>query len=100
MHVGLLSSHLIITSKELPLIQGKREYKNELLNLAFDLGSRLVRAFETPTGIPYGTVTKKKQEPNIKEKGEKTNRTKNRKKGEKRERKKKKDKKHNGKIEE
>jgi mannosidase alpha-like ER degradation enhancer 2 len=32
------------------------EYNNELLTLAIDLGERLLPAFGTKTGIPYGTV--------------------------------------------
>ena len=28
----------------------------QLLNLAYDLGLRLLPAFETPTGIPYARV--------------------------------------------
>lgn len=31
-------------------------YNGQLLNLALDLGKRLLPAFDTPTGIPYGTV--------------------------------------------
>ncbi|CAM9853566.1 unnamed protein product [Ascophyllum nodosum] len=32
------------------------DYKGQLLALAEELGRRLLPAFETPTGIPYGTV--------------------------------------------
>jgi Glycosyl hydrolase family 47 len=32
------------------------EYDGFLLDLALDLGNRLLLAFDTPTGIPYGTV--------------------------------------------
>ena len=31
-------------------------YKNELLDLAEDLATRLLPAFDTPTGIPYGSI--------------------------------------------
>lgn len=31
-------------------------YQGELLKLALDVGSRLVRAFDTPTGLPYGSI--------------------------------------------
>ena len=31
-------------------------YRGELLALALDLGWRLLKAFDTPTGIPYGAV--------------------------------------------
>lgn len=33
-----------------------RSYDSSLLALAEDLAYRLLPAFETPTGIPYGTV--------------------------------------------
>ncbi|KYR00514.1 glycoside hydrolase family 47 protein [Tieghemostelium lacteum] len=48
---GLLSSHLL-AEKYL----GADKYKGGLLPLATDLGERLLVAFHTPTGIPYGTV--------------------------------------------
>eukprot|EP00959_Pyramimonas_sp_CCMP1952_P158378 3312133-Pyramimonas_sp.AAC.2 len=31
-------------------------YDGELLDRALDLGHRLLRAFDTPTGIPYGSI--------------------------------------------
>lgn len=36
----------------------------KLLSLAYDLGKRLLVAFETPTGIPYGTVNLRRGVPN------------------------------------
>ncbi|XP_060960467.1 alpha-mannosidase I MNS4 isoform X2 [Cannabis sativa] len=51
---GLLSAHLIAsdyaTGMKIPT------YDNQLLNLAEDLGRRLLPAFDTPTGIPFGSV--------------------------------------------
>ncbi|KAK4586232.1 hypothetical protein RGQ29_023427 [Quercus rubra] len=51
---GLLSAHLIAsdyaTGMKIP------SYDNQLLNLAEDLARRLLPAFETPTGIPFGSV--------------------------------------------
>ncbi|KAG5152287.1 hypothetical protein AAZX31_10G169700 [Glycine max] len=51
---GLLSAHLIATDyatgMRVPL------YDNQLLNLAEDLARRLLPAFDTPTGIPFGSV--------------------------------------------
>ncbi|ONK67370.1 uncharacterized protein A4U43_C06F19470 [Asparagus officinalis] len=51
---GLLSAHLIAsdyaTGMKLP------SYDDELLHLAEDLAQRLLPAFDTPTGIPYGSV--------------------------------------------
>ncbi|TMW56240.1 hypothetical protein Poli38472_008888 [Pythium oligandrum] len=52
---GLLSAHLFAIDEKLGLFP-PGEYKNELLTLAVDLGDRLMPAFDTPTGIPYGTV--------------------------------------------
>ena len=51
---GLLSAHLFASSEEHGMkIDG---YKGELLTLAHDLGSRLLVAFDTDTGIPYARV--------------------------------------------
>ncbi|GMH19975.1 hypothetical protein Nepgr_021816 [Nepenthes gracilis] len=51
---GLLSAHLIAsdyaTGMRIPA------YDNQLLHLSEDLGRRLLPAFETPTGIPFGSV--------------------------------------------
>ncbi|XP_057423846.1 alpha-mannosidase I MNS4 isoform X1 [Lotus japonicus] len=51
---GLISAHLIAsdyaTGMRVPL------YDNQLLNLAEDLARRLLPAFDTPTGIPFGSV--------------------------------------------
>jgi mannosidase alpha-like ER degradation enhancer 2 len=51
---GLLSAHLLASDPDLPSYLPN--YNGELLELAIDLGWRLVRAFETPTGMPYGSV--------------------------------------------
>lgn len=37
-------------------MNGEERYENELLSLAIDLADRLIPAFQTKTGIPYGTV--------------------------------------------
>lgn len=50
---GLLSAHGLAANSELGLYPG---YNGSLLVLAEDLGRRLLPAFETATGIPYGTV--------------------------------------------
>nr|XP_048333092.1 alpha-mannosidase I MNS4 isoform X2 [Ziziphus jujuba var. spinosa] len=51
---GLLSAHLIAsdyaTGMKIPT------YDNQLLNLAEDLARRLLPAFDSPTGIPFGSV--------------------------------------------
>ena len=54
---GLLSSHLI--AKDLKE-KKKIEYKDKLLMLAEDLGQRLLPAFDTPTGMPYGSINLKR----------------------------------------
>ncbi|KAJ0982420.1 hypothetical protein J5N97_010675 [Dioscorea zingiberensis] len=51
---GLLSAHLIASDYSTGMkIQS---YDNELLHLSEDLAQRLLPAFDTPTGIPYGSV--------------------------------------------
>ncbi|EPS72201.1 hypothetical protein M569_02557, partial [Genlisea aurea] len=51
---GLLSAHLIAsdynTGMRIP------SYNDELLHLAEDLANRMLPAFDTPTGIPFGSV--------------------------------------------
>lgn len=51
---GLLSAHLLAsdytTGMRIP------SYDDELLHLAEDLGRRMLPAFDTPTGIPFGSV--------------------------------------------
>ncbi|XP_057960219.1 alpha-mannosidase I MNS4 isoform X2 [Malania oleifera] len=51
---GLLSAHLIASD----FATGMRipSYDNELLHLSEDLAQRLLPAFDTPTGIPFGSV--------------------------------------------
>ncbi|KAJ1458878.1 glycosyl hydrolase family 47-domain-containing protein [Pelagophyceae sp. CCMP2097] len=66
---GLVSSHMLAVDASLNLTQDLRQldnrstfvqskfvYSDQLLLLAVDLAERLLPAFETPTGIPYGTV--------------------------------------------
>lgn len=55
---GLLSAHLFAIDPELQLMP-PGSYKGELLELARDLGDRLLPAFDTRTGIPFGTVNLK-----------------------------------------
>ncbi|RCV27588.1 hypothetical protein SETIT_5G336600v2 [Setaria italica] len=54
---GLLSAHLIASD----YATGMRiqSYDDQLLNLAADLAQRLLPAFDTPTGIPFGSVNLK-----------------------------------------
>lgn len=52
---GLLSGHLFASEEKYGFrIDG---YADELLELARDLGERLLPAFATPTGIPYARVS-------------------------------------------
>lgn len=53
---GLLSAHLFAVDEELGVYDGEEEYDFGLLRLAQDIGDRLLPAFDSPTGIPYGTV--------------------------------------------
>lgn len=59
---GLLSAHLFAIDGTLQMYPENDStaledlYHHELLHLAIDLGDRLMPAFNTKTGIPYGTV--------------------------------------------
>lgn len=60
---GLLSAHILaLDRRELGITEAflnsppHLPYDGKLLDLALDLGDRLIPAFETKTGIPYGTV--------------------------------------------
>ena len=52
---GLLSAHIF--SVESAYGFALPGYNNELLELAYDLGERMLPAFNTPTGIPYARVS-------------------------------------------
>jgi hypothetical protein len=56
---ALLSAHLLIVDPLQPFGNLKiSDYDNELLDLAHDLASRLLPAFEnTPHGLPYPRVS-------------------------------------------
>jgi mannosidase alpha-like ER degradation enhancer 2 len=54
---GLLAAHLVAMNETLNIYQG--EYHSGLLDLSVDLADRLLVAFDTPTGLPYGTVNLK-----------------------------------------
>ncbi|CAM9806758.1 unnamed protein product, partial [Discosporangium mesarthrocarpum] len=73
---GLLSAHMLASDKDLGLYDhqvvagvepdkedgggaGGGTYRGELLSLALELGNRLLPAFRTRTGIPFGTVNLK-----------------------------------------
>jgi len=56
---GLLSAHLMAVDPALGIFDGvpaSEVYTGHLLSLSIDLGNRLLPAFGTDTGIPYGTV--------------------------------------------
>ncbi|CAL5327209.1 hypothetical protein CsSME_00006872 [Camellia sinensis var. sinensis] len=54
---GLVSAHILATDSTNRLVQ--RNYKNQLLILAEDLGRRFLPAFDTPTGLPYAWINLK-----------------------------------------
>lgn len=64
---GLLSAHLFASDDDLGAQFAKQSktgssfrldwYQGELLELAWDLGKRLLPAFNTPTGLPYARVS-------------------------------------------
>lgn len=51
---GLLSGHQFASAPAQPFYIPW--YRDELLNMAHDLGKRLLPAFKTPTGIPFARV--------------------------------------------
>ncbi|EAU84717.2 ER degradation-enhancing alpha-mannosidase-like 1 [Coprinopsis cinerea okayama7 len=51
---GLLSGHLYASQPDQPFYLPW--YRGQLLELAYDLGDRLLPAFSTPTGIPYARI--------------------------------------------
>ncbi len=55
---GLLSAHQMAVDAQLSIYNehANEKYNGGLLELAIDLGNRLLPAFKTNTGIPYGTV--------------------------------------------
>ena len=53
---GLLSAHIFASQSGHPFYLDW--YRGELLDMAHDLGNRLLPAFSTPTGIPYARVPK------------------------------------------
>jgi ER degradation enhancer, mannosidase alpha-like 2 len=54
---GLLSAHLLITESDLPEMEGfKQRYDGSMLKLTLDVADRLLKAFDTATGLPFGTV--------------------------------------------
>ena len=56
---SLLAAHLMAVDPELGIydgLVGNEAYNSHLLRLAVDIGERLMPAFVTSTGIPYGTV--------------------------------------------
>ncbi|GMH51446.1 hypothetical protein TL16_g01013, partial [Triparma laevis f. inornata] len=53
---GLIGAHFLADEGLDVNINDIWEYDNILLKLMIDLGDRLLPAFNTPTGIPYGTV--------------------------------------------
>ncbi|TMW59473.1 hypothetical protein Poli38472_004542 [Pythium oligandrum] len=56
---GLISAHLIASPAHLGVLTAD-EYKGELLDLAVDMGNRLLPAFETPTQLPVHRVNLKR----------------------------------------
>jgi len=60
---GLLSAHMLAADEDLaiyrPQYANGKPYNGFLLRLAKDLADRLLPAFDTPTGIPYGSINLK-----------------------------------------
>ena len=56
---GLLSAHLLARKAGVPDLPHGWPCQGPLLSLAEDVVQRLLPAFNTPTGMPYGTVNLK-----------------------------------------
>lgn len=52
---GLLSGHIFASEPGQPFYLPW--YRGQLLDMAYDLGKRLLPAFATPTGLPYARVS-------------------------------------------
>lgn len=52
----IIASHLLLSDPDLEFRQWMPEYDGSLLLKARDLADRLLPAFDTPTGMPFGTV--------------------------------------------
>lgn len=52
---GLLSAHMMMEEGVVP-VDASHPYRGELLVLSVDLADRLLRAYHTRTGMPYGSV--------------------------------------------
>lgn len=55
---GLISAHMLASPDYLGIMTAQ-EYGGELLDLAVDLGKRLLPAFDTPTGLPVHRINLK-----------------------------------------
>jgi len=53
---GLLSAHELAADPSVPCFATPGDYDGGLLRMAHDLGQRFLPAFETPTGVPFGSV--------------------------------------------
>ncbi|CAH8526081.1 unnamed protein product [Schistosoma margrebowiei] len=53
---GLLGAHVAVMSIKQNNDSRMNWYTNELLQMAVDIGNRLLPAFDTPTGIPYPRI--------------------------------------------
>merc|ERR1711991_917836 len=51
---GLLAAHMIAVNETMGMYTG--EYHDGLLQMSVPMADRLLVAFDTPTGLPYGTV--------------------------------------------
>ena len=56
---GLLSAHFMYEEGIVEVVPAVDDYDGALLRLAIDVADRLLPAFNTPTGIPFGTVNLK-----------------------------------------
>ncbi|KAK7198124.1 Glycosyl hydrolase family 47 [Novymonas esmeraldas] len=53
---GLLAAHFMYEEGVVPVVQSEHNYKGGLADMARDLGDRLMRTFETPSGLPMRMI--------------------------------------------
>lgn len=53
---GLLGAHFMYEEGIVPVVSEEHDYNGGLLRLAVDLADRLLPAFDTVTGIPFGSI--------------------------------------------
>lgn len=53
---GLLAAHYMYEEGVVPVVRDEHDYAGGLLRIARDLGERLMRVFDSPTGLPFQLI--------------------------------------------